>query len=142
MINADKLRDKIQRIKDNLVLLETIREKSYAQFCESPLYSHAATRMLQVSIEAMIDIGNHIVAKNHLGTPKTYRETFELLTENNILPKKDLELFLTMVKFRNRAVHLYDKISDEEIYNIVQNHLSDFEHFIACIVKAFFDKRN
>ena len=90
MINADKLRDKIQRIKDNLVLLETIRSVSYTQFCESPLYSPAATRMLQVSIEAMIDIGNHVVAKNHLGTPKTYRETFELLTENNILPKKDL----------------------------------------------------
>jgi uncharacterized protein YutE (UPF0331/DUF86 family) len=141
MINADKLRDKIQRIKDNLVLLETIRSVSYTQFCESPLYSPAATRMLQVSIEAMIDIGNHVVAKNHLGTPKTYRETFELLTKNQILPKKDLELFLTMVKFRNRAVHLYDKISDEEIYNIIQNHLPDFEHFIACIVNAFFSER-
>jgi uncharacterized protein YutE (UPF0331/DUF86 family) len=141
MINADKLRDKIQRIKDNLVLLETIRKVSYTQFCESPLYSPAATRMLQVSIEAMIDIGNHVVAKNHLGTPKTYRETFELLVRNQILPKHDLELFISMVKFRNRAVHLYDKISNEEIYNIVQNHLPDFERFIACIVKAFFSER-
>ena len=140
MINADKLRDKLQRIKDNLVRLEIMRKASFAQFCESPLYSDAATRLLQISIEAMIDIGNHIVAKNHLGTPKTYRETFELLMENQLLPKKDLELFITMVKFRNRAVHLYDKISDEEIYNIIQNHLPDFEHFIACIVKAYFEK--
>ena len=122
MINTDKLRDKIQRIKENLVQLEIIRKESFTQFCESPLYPHAATRMLQISIETMIDIGNHIVANNHLGTPKTYRETFELLVENQILPKKDLALFITMVKFRNRAVHLYDKISNEEIYNIIQNH--------------------
>lgn len=49
-----------------------------------------------------------------------------------------MAVFLTMVNFRNRAVHLYDEISDEEIYNIIQNHLSDFEGFIAHIVNAFF----
>ncbi|MCW3488582.1 HepT-like ribonuclease domain-containing protein [Dethiobacter alkaliphilus] len=40
-----------------------------------------------------------------------------------------------MVKFRNRAVHLYDEIADEETYKIIQNHLTDFEKFIAAIVQ-------
>lgn len=82
MVNNDKIRDKLQRIKDNLVKLNNIRGIDFAQFRESPFYSEGATRLLQISIEAMIDIGNHIVARNHLGTPKTYGETFQILAKN------------------------------------------------------------
>jgi len=41
-----------------------------------------------------------------------------------------------MAKFRNRIVHMYFNISDEMIYEIVQNNLEDFERFINNIIKA------
>ena len=42
-----------------------------------------------------------------------------------------------MAKFRNMVVHLYERIDEEEIYNIVQNHLDDFEYFIKQVVKIY-----
>ena len=139
MVNKDIIRDKIQRIKKNLTHLEMIRKDVDLQkFLNDPFISPAVTRLLHVSIEAMIDVATHIVARKHLGTPKTYGEAFELLHKEGIIPKDRLPTFLKMVKFRNRAVHLYDDISDKEIYDIVQNHLQDFEEFVGYIVSEFF----
>lgn len=134
MVNHDKIRDKVQIIKNNLHKLEGIKQESLKGFLENPLMSDASIRILQVSIEAMLDISNHIISRRHLGTPKTYREAIELLEQAGIIPKELLPTLLNMVKFRNRAVHLYDKINDEEIYQIIQDHLSDFEDFISAIV--------
>lgn len=134
MVNRDKIRDKVQIIKNNIRKLEAIRENSLEEFLENPLMPDASIRMLQVSIEAMLDISHHIVSRRHLGTPKTYREAIELLEQNRIINKDLLPTFVNMVKFRNRAVHLYDEIADEEIYKIIQNHLTDFEKFISAIV--------
>lgn len=43
-----------------------------------------------------------------------------------------------MVRFRNRAVHLYDTISPDEVYRILDRHLGDFDVFVAAIVRRFF----
>lgn len=41
-----------------------------------------------------------------------------------------------MAKFGNRIVHMYYKIDDEFIYEIVHNNLEDFQRFITNIVKV------
>ncbi len=61
----------------------------------------------------------------------------ELLEQNNYISEQQLGTLIKMVKFRNRAVHLYDKIDEEEIYHIIQKNLSDFDDFIAAIVRYF-----
>lgn len=134
MVNQEKIRDKIQIIKNNLSKLESIKQTGLKEFLDDPFMSDAAIRQLQVSIEAMLDISHHIVSRKHLGTPKTYRETIELLAQAGIIPQQQLPTLINMVKFRNRAVHLYDKISSEEVYGIIRDHLPDFDNFICAIV--------
>jgi uncharacterized protein YutE (UPF0331/DUF86 family) len=116
MVNPDKIRDKIQFIQRNLGKLQQINKKSQLEFLQDPFMLDAATRLLQISIEAVLDISQHIVSRKHLGIPKTYRESVELLAKSGILSKKKLPNLINMIKFRNRAVHLYDDISGEEIY--------------------------
>jgi uncharacterized protein YutE (UPF0331/DUF86 family) len=134
MVNPDKIRDKIQFIQRNLGKLQQINKKSQLEFLQDPFMLDAATRLLQISIEAVLDISQHIVSRKHLGIPKTYRESVELLAKSGILSKKKLPNLINMIKFRNRAVHLYDDISGEEIYKIIQYHLSEFEDFISSVV--------
>lgn len=135
MVNQDKIRDKIQIIRDNMAKLKMIKSKSLNEFLESPFLADAAIRILQVSIEAMLDISHHLVSRKHLGTPKSYRETIELLTQAGILPQGKLPTFVMMVKFRNRAVHMYDNIINEEVYQVIEHHLSDFDDFIGAIIQ-------
>ncbi|WP_186005614.1 HepT-like ribonuclease domain-containing protein [Clostridium sp. DL-VIII] len=49
---------------------------------------------------------------------------------------KDVSIYFNMAKFRNRIVHMYFNISDEMIYDIVQNNISDFEKFISNVVSV------
>ncbi len=134
MVSPNRIRDKIQFIQQNLDKLWRINKMSQAAFLEDPFMLDAAVRLLQTSIEAVLDISHHIVARKHLGIPQTYGESIELLAKAGILSQKELPNFINMVKFRNRAVHLYDNIPGEEVYKIIQYHLPDFEYFISSIV--------
>jgi len=135
VVNNDRIRDKLQSIKENVIELEHVSQIPQDEFLGNTILFHAATRMLQISIEAVLDIAQHIVARKHLGTPKSYRDAIELLANEGILTKDQLPNLYKMTKFRNRVVHLYDEVSREEVYRIIRHHLSDFDGFIASIVQ-------
>ncbi|MBI4729280.1 MAG: DUF86 domain-containing protein [Acidobacteria bacterium] len=136
-VDRDKVRQKIQYVREALRRLADIRARGDDAFLADPILQAAATRWLQVAIEAVIDAANHIIAREGLGLPKTYREAVEILAAEGILPKEKTAGFVKMVKFRNRAVHLYDEISPGEILTILQSDLGDFEDFIGILVKRY-----
>jgi uncharacterized protein YutE (UPF0331/DUF86 family) len=116
MVNKNKLRQKIAFIEENLRLLRQTARMPENEFIESSLHFNASVRELQVAIEAMIDAASHIVAAERLGFPKTYAETFKFLAAGGIIPHSFVETAQQMVRFRNRAVHLYDEVSPREAY--------------------------
>lgn len=52
--------------------------------------------------------------------------------------EENAEAYRQMVRFRNRAVHMYDEIDVDEVYSILESDLSDFEAFISAIVERYF----
>ncbi len=62
----------------------------------------------------------------------------EILVREGVLPADRRDTFLGMVRFRNRAVHLYDEVHPEEIWRIIEQQLSDFDAFIAAIADRYF----
>ncbi len=138
MIDRDKVRQKIFFMEENLRLLKEMGCLSLDEFKENHFYFPASVRCLQVAIEAMIDIASHIVAKLRLGMLKNYSDAFEILGKNDIVPKDFLPVLIKMVRFRNRVVHLYDTVDEDEVYNIIKNNLGDFERFISIIVDKLF----
>lgn len=138
VVDREKLRQKIQFIRDAVRRLGEVRGKGRETFLADDLLQAAAIRLLQVGIEAVVDAANHIIAREGLGLPKTYRESVEILARENILPSDQAGTFVKMVKFRNRAVHLYDRIDAAEVFDIIENDLGDFETFISAIATRYF----
>lgn len=137
MIDRDKVRDKVAFIRRNLDTLRRLANTPRDEFSESAIPFHAAVRLLQTSVEAMIDTGAHIVAREGLGSPKSYGEIFDLLSSAGIIPAESLDKIKAMVRFRNRAVHLYGEINVDHIYSILQNDLGDFDAFVGYIVSKY-----
>lgn len=135
MVDREKLREKLHFIERNLKVLEGLTSLSEEDFRTDPFKFPGATRLIQVSIEAMIDIGSHIVARERLGLPKKYREIFGLLARAGVLSAGLLPTYENMVKFRNFAVHLYAEVTPEEVLSIIKGHLGDFRAFIRDIVQ-------
>ncbi|HOP74279.1 MAG TPA: DUF86 domain-containing protein [Bacillota bacterium] len=138
MVDKEKIVSKINVLKQSLDRLEHLRSLSQEAFLSSFLNFDAAKYNLIIAIEAMIDIGNHIISRKNLEIPETSSDTMKTMVKHGILPADKQSDFVAMVRFRNRAVHLYDQVNNEEIYRILQENLWDFKVFIRAIVKYLY----
>jgi len=136
-VDSEKLRHHLDHARRSLERLQRVRDEGEEAFLADEMVQDATVRMLQVAIEALLDSGHHVIAREGLGIPRQYADTVKLLIEADILPREHQESFLRMVKFRNRAVHLYDEIDSPEVFDILQHHLSDIELFIGAIAGRY-----
>lgn len=87
--DSDKITDKMSFIIGNLGKLKFLRNIPEKDFYNDFRNIESAKYLLQITIEAMIDIANHIIARKRMGRPKTYGDSFSLLQENKIIsPRK------------------------------------------------------
>ena len=91
-------------------------------------------RTLHIIIEACIDVAQHIISDEKFREPSSYRDTFTVLAENEIIPLDDLERFEKMASFRNLLVHFYEKVDDAIVFGLFKNNLDDVELFTKRIV--------
>jgi uncharacterized protein YutE (UPF0331/DUF86 family) len=139
-VDSAKLRSHVDYVRSNVRKLEQLRESGRTRFLDDDMAQAAAARWLQTTIEAVIDMANHIVAREGLGVPRAYSETMEILLREGVLPDDRRDAFLAMVRFRNRVVHLYDEVHPDEVWHILEDDLGDFDAFIAAIAARYFDQ--
>ncbi|KRQ87640.1 hypothetical protein ABG79_00441 [Caloramator mitchellensis] len=132
-IDFEKIKQKIIFVEDNLRKINELKRLSKDEFLKDFRNIDSAKYLLQTSIEAMLDIANHIIARNRWGKVETNRDSFEILSNKGIIDKKDIEKYFLMAKFRNRIVHMYIDIDDETIYGILINNTDDIKRFIENI---------
>ncbi|RLE07299.1 MAG: DUF86 domain-containing protein, partial [Candidatus Aminicenantes bacterium] len=90
---------------------------------------------LIIIIEGAIDICNHIVARAGGRAPTDYGDCFAILGELEILSPELVEKLKKMAKFRNLLVHLYWKVDNQRVFNIIQKDINDIKLFLLAIKK-------
>lgn len=90
-------------------------------------------RYLQLCIEKSIDIGNHFISFHRWREPDGYRDIFQILHENGIIPKEHLKTFQNMASFRNMLVHRYERTDNEIVFGLFKKRLDDFDLFISLV---------
>ncbi|MGC9153539.1 MAG: type VII toxin-antitoxin system HepT family RNase toxin [Vulcanisaeta sp.] len=80
---------------------------------------NAVLHMLQVAIQALIDMGSHIMVEKGLKAPSTYSEIPIYLNQSGIISGDDTTLFRRMIGFRNVLVHNYSQISIDVLRDIL-----------------------
>jgi len=138
VVDKEKIRQKIQYIEENRRKLDQLKSYTLEEFVADFRNVEAAKHLLQVNIEAMIDVANHIIARNRWTTPATSSDSLNILRQHGYFGEKEQKLFNRMVKFRNRVVHLYHMVDDTEIYKILHEGLDDFSLFIKAVTGKLF----
>lgn len=99
----------------------------------------AAEHYLRRALEAIFDIGGHIVSRFPASPgqrPSTLKGIAVDLGERGILDKTFAGKTLTrMAGYRNRLVHFYEEITPQELYDIIANKLGDFDIFAKSILE-------
>lgn len=75
-----------------------------------------------------------LVSTRRLGIPKTKKEAFLKLEENNIITPEMSRNMQKMIGFRNIAIYDYKKIENSIIQDVIENHLEELLDFVRSIL--------
>ncbi len=134
MIDEELIHAKIDIIETNLKLLKEIRSQGFEVFSKSYRDIQAAKHSMQESIEACLDIGNHIIAERGYRRAEDYKEIFEILEEEGLIGSRLSKKLQEMAGFRNILVHRYGEIDLNMIYLVISEELGDIEEFLARVL--------
>ncbi|MBI4374180.1 MAG: DUF86 domain-containing protein [Deltaproteobacteria bacterium] len=120
--------ERLAFLKETLVALKKLQELKKEDFGDFK-NRWAAERGLHLAVEAVLDIGNHILVSYFNDRPANYKEIITHLARQKVLSEKLLKQFDRLSGFRNVLVHDYLRVDPDIIYDRIQNRLGDFEEF-------------
>lgn len=134
--NPDKVTTLISELNESLKRLKQLSKLEKKQFLGDLDKTASAKYHFVIAIEAAIDVANHLIAKNNFRAPVDYADTFKVLNENDLLPENFTNQLQNMTRFRNRLIHLYWKVSDEMVYDLLKERLADLKEYVKRISNA------
>ena len=137
-LNIKLIEDRLAFINKSIVRLKKLSALTQEDFLAGDPPAIAES-YLRRSLEAVFDIGRHIIAKSVSGGIVEYKEIATALGNIGIITKAHAERLRFMAGYRNRLVHFYHEITDKELYSLIKNHLGDMEIFLREI-KSFLEK--
>jgi len=133
MIDKGVIRKKFQELNRYLKEVEDFESRSWHEFSSSLGKQWMVFHGLQLSVQALIDVGNHILAALGENRIEDYADIIDKLGEKSIIPSQFARQIRGMVGLRNILIHEYVSIDLDKIYEILQNRLDDFRDFIKYI---------
>lgn len=133
MLDRERILIKLDQLYGYLGELREILPEDFAIYRK--VEKRACERLLQVAIEAVIDICHLLVAGLRLGIAAEEDDLFDKLKEANIISADMAERLKEMKGLRNILVHEYARIDDRIVYDIASARLTDFETFEQQVVQ-------
>jgi len=134
-LEKDAIIKRIDGIQGEVAELRKLAQIPLGEFQEGIGYKLAHYH-LHRALEGVFHIGTHILSRIPGAQATEYKEISKQLGEHGIVEKKFANTqLLEMAKYRNRLVHFYAEITPQEIYQILQKDLGDFEIFLSAVKK-------
>lgn len=134
------IKERIKKIEEAVLELKKIRQMPPGEFLKNKSLQYSSMYAMIIGIEAICDIGNHILAKYFNRTAETYKDIILFLGECEVIPKSFSQKSAKMTDFRNILIHLYLKIDTKEVYKNLQKAPEEFTKFCQYFLK-FLEKK-
>jgi uncharacterized protein YutE (UPF0331/DUF86 family) len=123
-------------IREMMGALGDLPLQNKKDFVQNRHNAAAAESYLRRSLEALFDIGRHILAKSFAFPATEYKEIARGLLDKKILSEDEAELMRKMAGYRNRMVPFYHEISPEELHEICLNHLDEIRLLLDRMLQS------
>lgn len=126
-IDPKILTTKKQAVREMLLGIERLPLESLGAFTADDRMVAAGESYLRRALEALLDLGRHVLAKG-FGIPvPEYAAIADSLRKVDILTSEQATTLKKMAQYRNRMVHFYYEASSEELYENLTEHRGDFD---------------
>ena len=127
MVRPEVIRKRLNKLDECLTVLQRLQRYGRDEFLSDPERYGSAERFLHLAIEALLDMGNHVIADEGLGVVDWYSDVPRLFLEKELISSDLSEKWIRMIGFRNTLVHGYIDIDRTIVYEVLQNGLGDIE---------------
>lgn len=127
MVRPEILRKRMNKLDGYLKVLRRLQRYEREEFLSEPEHYGSAERFLHLSIEALLDMGNHVIADENMGVVDWYSDVPKLFAGKGFISSDLCEKWIRMIGFRNTLVHEYIDIDRAIVFEILQNGLEDIE---------------
>jgi uncharacterized protein YutE (UPF0331/DUF86 family) len=128
VIDRDRLLSKLDQLDGYLTELRSVAPTTLAEYLAVEK-KRACERLLQVSIEAIIDVCALLVSGLRLGLPGNEDDLFDKLARRGVVSAEMAATLRHRKGLRNLLVHEYGRINDELMFDVIRRRLGDFEDF-------------
>jgi len=125
MVTPEVIRRRLQKLDRYLEILREQQRYSLEAFLADPERYGSTERFLQLAIETLIDMGNHVIAQSAMGSVDSYRDIPALFAQHGYIDQATMENWIKMIGFRNVLVHEYVELDRETVYRVLQHDLKD-----------------
>jgi uncharacterized protein YutE (UPF0331/DUF86 family) len=117
-VNHQTLARKLEYLRRHLRLLDTYQKTSAEALIASPEKRLAVERLLELSLQSMIDCGRMLVAIERWRLPHDQRDALMVLASHSVIDAGLADRLQQAKAFRNILVHDYVEI---DIYRLVEH---------------------
>ena len=134
-VRTEVVTERVAWVRQMVSRTRSLPLASLEVFLEDPRNAGAAESYLRRGIEALLDIGRHILAKGFGIAVGEYKEIGPRLVEQEVLDAENGMLLRRIAGYRNRMVHFYNEVSSEELYGLCTGSVSDLETICDAVVR-------
>ncbi len=134
-INGDVVTQRASWVFEMINSLRELPIENKAEFLKNKHHIAAAESYLRRSLEALFDIGRHILAKKFAYPAAEYKEIAKGLSDRKVIIGDQVELMRKMAGYRNRMVHFYHEITPEELHEICVDHLDEIKFLLERLLQ-------
>jgi uncharacterized protein YutE (UPF0331/DUF86 family) len=123
-------------VREALDGLAAIPQATLEEFLSDPRNLPSALHWMQTAIQALVDIDLILVAARGLPAPRSSADVLESLEAAGALPAGSAIRYRPVVGFRNRVVHLYDRIDPAIVHRVVTEDRADLADLLDMLLSA------
>ncbi len=133
-LRTEVILERLQKLDQALKRLDRFRKWDVERYLEDEDAQWVVERGLHLALEAVFDIGNHLLSALEAPPPQDYRSILTGLATAGVLPAEFVERIEGMAGFRNILVHEYADLDAREVFRILQEHSEDLAAFARYVV--------
>ena len=107
---------------------------SFDEFASDARNVAAAESYVRRALEALLDLGRHVLAKGFGRAPAEYKDIAVALGDDGVLDRAMAQQLVQVAGYRNRMVHFYHQVTQRELYQICTSELGDVESIIDAML--------
>jgi uncharacterized protein YutE (UPF0331/DUF86 family) len=141
-VDRARVRELVGTMSDSVRRLRELGALPETEFLADFRNTESAKYLMLVATESAIDLCNHIAARQGGRAPQGYADCFAVLADIGVIDDGLAQRLGQIARFRNLLVHLYWRVDNQRVYELISSSLKDIDAYIGTVLEWIDDSHS